>query len=40
MTEILARETLSLPLFPEMTEEQLDIVCDAVRRICVAETKE
>ena len=37
MTEILARETLSLPLFPEMAEEQLDIVCEAVRRICVAD---
>jgi dTDP-4-amino-4,6-dideoxygalactose transaminase len=35
ITEALARETLSLPLFPEMTDEQIDIVCGAVERICV-----
>ena len=40
VTEVLARETLSLPLFPEMTEDQLEIVCEAVRRICVSATTE
>lgn len=33
VAERVAREELSLPLFPEMTEEQVDIVCQAVREI-------
>ena len=32
-TERAAREVLSLPLFPELTDEQVDIVCDALRRL-------
>ena len=31
VTEALARETLSLPIFPGMSEEQLEAVADAVR---------
>jgi dTDP-4-amino-4,6-dideoxygalactose transaminase len=37
ITEALARETLSLPLFPEMTEEQVEAVCGAVGRICMSQ---
>ncbi|MEG3440275.1 DegT/DnrJ/EryC1/StrS family aminotransferase [Pannus brasiliensis CCIBt3594] len=33
VAERVAREELSLPLFPEMTEEQVDIVCQSVREI-------
>jgi dTDP-4-amino-4,6-dideoxygalactose transaminase len=38
-TEALARETLSLPLFPEMTEEQFESVCGAVKRNCAPQMK-
>jgi dTDP-4-amino-4,6-dideoxygalactose transaminase len=31
VTERLARQTVSLPMFPGITESQLDAVCDAVR---------
>ncbi len=39
VTEALARETLSLPLFPELTEEQFEIVCGAVERLCTSKKK-
>src|SRR5262245_42089633 len=34
VTESVARECLSLPLFPEMTDEQQDAVVTALREIC------
>ena len=32
MAERAAKETLSLPLFAELTEDQVKTVCDAVRK--------
>jgi dTDP-4-amino-4,6-dideoxygalactose transaminase len=34
MSELLAAEMLSLPIYPEMTTQQLQHVCDALRMIC------
>jgi dTDP-4-amino-4,6-dideoxygalactose transaminase len=34
ISERLAGETLSLPIFPEMTSQQIDQVCDALRPAC------
>lgn len=31
MAEQAAKEILSLPLFPHMTDDQVDVVCDALR---------
>jgi dTDP-4-amino-4,6-dideoxygalactose transaminase len=39
VTEALSRQTLSLPLFPEMTEEQVETVCGAVKLICGSNKK-
>jgi len=33
-SERLADETLSLPMFPGITDEQVDAVCDALREAC------
>jgi dTDP-4-amino-4,6-dideoxygalactose transaminase len=33
-SERLANETLSLPMFPGITDEQVDTVCDALRDVC------
>jgi dTDP-4-amino-4,6-dideoxygalactose transaminase len=30
VTEAISRSTIALPFFPEMTEEQVDRVCDAL----------
>jgi len=35
VTEAFARETISLPLFPEMTGEQVETVCGALKQ-CLA----
>jgi dTDP-4-amino-4,6-dideoxygalactose transaminase len=35
VAERLAREILSLPLYPEITDEQIDYVCDQLRRALV-----
>ncbi len=32
VTEMLAKEILSLPIFPEMKEEEIDRVCEVIRR--------
>lgn len=34
VTERFAEETLSLPIFPEMTMDQIDSVCAALGRVC------
>jgi dTDP-4-amino-4,6-dideoxygalactose transaminase len=36
ISERLASETLSLPIFPEMTQQQVNQVCDALRATCGA----
>ena len=33
VAERIGRECLSLPLFPEMTVEQQDVVCDALAEV-------
>ena len=35
VSETVARRFLTLPMFPEMTEEQVDQVTDAIREFCV-----
>ena len=35
VSETIARRCLTLPMFPEMTDEQIDQVTDAVREFCV-----
>lgn len=34
VSEKLAQEILSLPMFPEMTEQQIDEVCSALQEVC------
>jgi dTDP-4-amino-4,6-dideoxygalactose transaminase len=31
--EALARKMISLPLYPEITDEQIDVVCDCLKRL-------
>jgi dTDP-4-amino-4,6-dideoxygalactose transaminase len=38
VAEQVARECLSLPLFPEMTDEQQDTVCESLRDVLQEET--
>ncbi|HVO32990.1 MAG TPA: DegT/DnrJ/EryC1/StrS family aminotransferase [Elusimicrobiota bacterium] len=38
VSEALARETLSLPLYPQMTDDQVEIVCQALRAFCSAKS--
>ncbi|MCP4167929.1 MAG: DegT/DnrJ/EryC1/StrS aminotransferase family protein [Chloroflexi bacterium] len=35
-TERAAQEILSLPLYPELTDSQVDYVCDLIRRFDAA----
>jgi dTDP-4-amino-4,6-dideoxygalactose transaminase len=39
VTSKISRQILSLPLFPEITEEEVDIICDAVRTIIMENRK-
>jgi dTDP-4-amino-4,6-dideoxygalactose transaminase len=39
VSERLAAETLSLPLFPELTENQIERVCAALARVCAGEDR-
>jgi dTDP-4-amino-4,6-dideoxygalactose transaminase len=36
VTEAVVPEILSLPMFPEMTDEQVEAVCQAVREVLPA----
>jgi len=36
VTEAISRSTIALPFFPEMTEDQVQTVCDALARVVSA----